>query len=497
MNLKSSFSWRAVSWVFILIFFGKITGFIRELYISYEFGASKSTDAYFVASNIPNLLFLSIIGSLLAFVIPKIEEIKSKGLSIDNFVNSFISIVLVLSLSLSLIGTICADFIIELIAPGFNEETKNYAVELSRILVWSFPFSSLCLILAYISSTFGKLFSQHLIPVTSNILVVLGIILFADKYGIKIVAIAGVLAILIQLIVQILLSRQYLEVKLNFDLLNKDNRHIIVLAIPFFLTNSLEQINSFVNTYIASEFIVGSVSHLNYAQKVQLTLNSTISLAIITVSYPLLSRFYYSFDKQEFYTILQRTLDVVVLSTSLITLILIVYGYEFINFIFLRGNFTQKDVEITSQIFIYYSLGILSISIREILLRIYLIRKDAKTPLIISAITIIINIFLSILLVEKFGIKSMAIANSVSILMNLIVMIYFLPEIKKLNFSEILKKTVIPVVCSGFIVLCFKNFFTATINPVLGAGLISIILFVFLLFFQNPLLLMIKAKLNG
>ena len=66
----------------ILLFWtltGKIIGFLRDIVLSYLFGASIVSDAFLVSLSIPTIIFSGIISALVTTYIPVLSKINSNN----------------------------------------------------------------------------------------------------------------------------------------------------------------------------------------------------------------------------------------------------------------------------------------------------------------------------------------------------------------------------------------------------------------------------------
>jgi putative peptidoglycan lipid II flippase len=72
--------------------------------------------------------------------------------------------------------------------------------------------------------------------------------------------------------------------------------------------------------------------------------------------------------------------------------------------------------ELTALAFLFYALGLVGHALVQILARAYYATKDAKTPLVLTIVSVVVNIALSILLAPSLGINGLALANSIATL---------------------------------------------------------------------------------
>jgi putative peptidoglycan lipid II flippase len=411
-------------YVLLLIVLGKILSFLRDIIISWYFGASYTSDAFFAANNVPSILLTAILSSFIVLLIPTYKKIQIQEgkLSADIFVTRIINIFLVASLFLSLLGFIFIKPLIIFVAPGFDAKTFALALVLGKILVLSFPFSSISIILATVSNANNKYFAPHVIPLFSSFFVIVGIISFAPRCGILAVAVSGVLAFVFQLAIQIGICRKhfvYYPKALFFD---KNIKNICVLTLPVFIGFSIDQINLLVNSIICSNLSEGSLSSLTYAQRLQTSLSGTVSVAVITVVYPLMSKLSSEKNTESLHLIILKSLKGITLVLLPVATYLAFHTTSVTRLVFFRGNFNEQALIRTSDVFAFYSLNILALSLREFILRIFYIANNTRYPLLAGIISIFINILLSMLLVNFMGVSGLSLANLIATSISLLVL---------------------------------------------------------------------------
>lgn len=449
-----------------LIVFGKVLSFLRDIVISSQFGSTYQTDAYFAANNIPSIIFTAVISSYIVLLIPTYKKIQicEGKIQANIFVSRIINLLVIFSLVLSLLGFIFIRKLIFLVAPGFDVKTTELAVVIGEILVLSFPLSSATLVLSTISNANNKYYAPHIIPLTSSLIVILGAILFSDKYGIIVIAVAGVLAFVVQLLVQILISRKHFEYTIKTKIFDKNVKKMTWLLLPIFLGYSVDQINLLVNSIISSGLTEGSLSSLNYAQRLQATINGTLSSALITVIYPFLSKMIAENKLKELTLLMAQSLrSVFIILVPLITY-LALYSKEFVSIVYYRGEFDELALNQTSSVFLFYAFNVLFISLREVLLRLYYVKNNTKIPFLTSALSLVINIGLSLVFVQYLEVAGLALANLIATLVSAFILFYLVSSKLSINLTInnlliFFQKLIIPLlVFIVYSVIIFKFF---------------------------------------
>jgi putative peptidoglycan lipid II flippase len=128
---------------------------------------------------------------------------------------------------------------------------------------------------------------------------------------------------------------------------------------------------------------------------------------------------------------------------------LVVLREPIIMLLFKRGEFDTETVRLTAQALLYYSTGLWAFSSVRIIIPVFYALNDTKTPVRIAVISLAANIVLSFLLMIPLKHGGLALANSLSSMLNATLLLRAL-GIKLGSLDEDrLKKSIIKIaVCS-------------------------------------------------
>jgi putative peptidoglycan lipid II flippase len=99
-----------------------------------------------------------------------------------------------------------------------------------------------------------------------------------------------------------------------------------------------------------------------------------------------------------------------------------------VRLLYQRGAFDESSVRITSQALLFYAVGIPAQAIMRIFRTAFFNLKDTWTPTKIALVRIAIKIILSWVLVRQFAHMGIALAESVSLVANALLLFCFLPK---------------------------------------------------------------------
>ena len=403
----------------------KVTGFIRDIILAQSFGASIITDAYLTALNIPVVLFDGISSSLGTTYIPMFFKIKEEegNNSVNKFTSNILNIVILLSIIFIIISLIFTPYIVKIFAIGFKGEEFKLTVKFSRILIFSMIFiATNGLISSYLVAN-GKFYISGLVTIPFNIFCIISIIV-GSLTNSKIMVIGTLIAYIAQLLFQIpfLLKTGYKH-NLKVNLKDENIKKILYLIVPVFLGSYVNQINAVVNRTLASTLEFGSITALNYANKLNIFAVGILVISISTVMYPILSKLASENNIVEFKRSLLRNIDIVVIVMLPIMIGIMILSTPIVKILFEQGSFNSHDTYLTSTALFYYSVGIVAVGIRDITSRAFYSLQDTKTPVKNAVIAVFINMICSIILVKVLGIGGLALSASISSILGALLLI--------------------------------------------------------------------------
>lgn len=412
--MRAKASIKIAFYVMVLIITSKILGFFREMTIANNFGAGMESDAFFVALMIPDLLFAAIAQAIGTTFIP--IYLRTDTNKRNNFMNNLLTIIGILTMFVTLITIYLAPYIVKFFAYGFSAEGYELTVKLSRILLL------IMLFLAFNFIAMAKLQSndRFLIPAAIGIpynLIATGyLLLVSNKYGIEGYAWIIVFANLFQsLYLMPSLFKIGWRYKYVFDWKDARVQMVLRLSFPVIIGTTVAQINVVIDRMLASSLAEGSISALHYASMVNLLSYGIIVVGITSVIYPKLSSYAVEMDFDKL-----KKLTLTGIEALIIILIPIVFGgiilaNPLISLLFEHGDFNETDRAMTSIAFIFYSLGLLGMGVRELLNRVYYSLQDTKTPMKNGVIALTINVVLNLILIRFLAHGGLALATSISI----------------------------------------------------------------------------------
>lgn len=415
-------------------FSSRLLGLIRETLLTAFFNRTV-TDAWTVAFRLPNI-FRRLLGegSLSVSFIPifidclhgQKDEVKAK-----NLVNSLYTLLLIILTSLTIIGILFPEvFLLPMLSESYIQMADKFdlTVKLARIM---FGFIFLMSSYAYfmgILNAFGKFTLAAMAPTLFNISMIIST-LIPDHYfsfsgeGLAWgVLVGGVLQA--GVLVPTLIQKGFFPV-ISFDFKNKEMLLVLKNMLPGLFGMGLLQISLIVNQNFASSLGEGVLTYIYLADRLLELPLSLVSVSLGTALLPTLSKYWAENNKvmmvstAEYY--LRLNLYIVLpAATGLYFL-----SEPIVEVLFKRGEFSAKDVLVTSEVLKIWALIMIPSSCVKILAPAYYAIKNTWFPAVVSLVALIIHILLAPQFMKLWGLRGLNISSLVSNSLNFILLLSF------------------------------------------------------------------------
>lgn len=407
---------RTAIYLMVATLIAKMLGFVRELALGNFYGTSMYSDAYLVAMNIPTVLFAAVAAALSTTFIPlycNIHEEEGSNMSQD-FMNNIVNVVLIICSVMSILGIIYAEELVKIFAVGFKGERFKLATDFTRILMPSIIFIAMSKIYTSYLNIKNQFILPGLVSIPYNLLLIISIIISIrlDSY---ILAYGGLIAAASQVIFQSnSVKKNGYMYKFKVDIKDKNIKKLVILTAPVFIGVAVNQVNTMIDRALASTLQVGTISALNYANKLTGFVMGIFIASITTIVYPILSKFISQKNTTEFNKTITMSINSIILLIIPMSIGAMILSEPIVKILFERGAFDSNATQMTSVALFFYSIGMIGTALRDILAKIFYALQDTRTPMINGAIAMLLNIVLNVFLVKVMGIAGLALATSLS-----------------------------------------------------------------------------------
>lgn len=409
----------------------KFLGFFREVLIAAKFGSGMETDAFFIALSVTVLLADFLRNAISTTFIPVISEVESKEGKRGkvNHTNNMINVILFVSFIAVILALLGTPLIVKLLAIGFEGEQFDLAVKLTRIGLPMILFSGIISVMTGYLQSEERFSATAIIGVPLNLSYILFLLFLSSFFGIKGLMVSAIVGVIGQLLIQIPEAKlSGFNYKFLFNIKDKYIKKVSYLSLPVLVGVVINDLNAIVDKTLASSLISGSISALNYANKLNQLILGVFIYAIITVAFPILSREANNDNIPDVKSTMGYGVNFILLITIPASVGLIVLAKPIVEIAFQRGEFDATATIMTSQALKFYSVGLVAMALRLLITKVYYSLQDTKTPMINGAISVVINIILNLILVQHMAHAGLALATSIATIIATILMFYGLKK---------------------------------------------------------------------
>lgn len=411
----------------------RVFGFVRDALIAAVLGIGPAADAFQAAFRFPNLfrrLFAE--GAFNTAFVPMFSgALETQGEEAARaLAGRILSWLVAAVLLVTVLAEIFMDPLMRVFVPGFLDDPEKFAltVFLSRIM---FPYlACMSLMAAYgaILNSLGKFFAAAFAPVLLNIvniavLVPLTIVTLENPadiaFWLGIAALAGGVAQLA--LVFFAIRRAGFLPAISWPRYADEVKRFWLLAVPAIAAGGIVQINVFVGTVIASQADAAIAIIANADRLYQLPLG-IIGIAIGTVLLPELSRHLSAGRESEARAGQSQALLLAMGLTLPAAVALAAMGVPIVRVLFERGAFDAAATLAVSEALAAFALGLPAFVLVRVLQPGFFSRKDTRTPTVIAALSLLVNVGVSLALFPSLEHIGIALATSISAWVNVLML---------------------------------------------------------------------------
>lgn len=398
----------------------RLLGLVREPVIAALFGASGTTDAFEVATRIPQLVHELVIGGAVSGVlIPLFSEMSSDERRLARTFSSLIASVGVALVGVAVVLVILAEPLVAAAAPGLPAETRAMAVVMTRITLPAVLFLGLSAVTAarlyardrYAAPSFG--------PASLNgTLIVLALALtpIVGPVGVAIGYLAGAGAHLLVQLPSLVRDRVGFAAPAWRN--NPDAARALRLYLPIAAGLVVAQALVIVDTNLASRTGEGSLAIMRFATRLQQFPLGLIGSAIALALLPVLARCAPAdarrlVDAAEFKSALVAASRSAFVLMVPVTVILTVLSVPVIRVVYERGAFDAAATDLTGLALLIYATQLPLTVLDQVFIAAFYATRNTLTPVLVGIVGGVVYLVTALALIEPFGVFGLVAANSV------------------------------------------------------------------------------------
>jgi putative peptidoglycan lipid II flippase len=386
---------------------GSLLGLVRDLLLARFYGADRGTDAFLVSWTVPETAAPLLIEDAMAFLMvpafslalsaratPRLPRpagrlrgertlvpVRASSRRQDpvrDLVAATLPPLALMLAALSAATALGAPLLVELLAPGLPD--RSLAVVCTRLTALTvLPFG----LTGYLSAglrAHHRFTGPGAVYIVYNTGILAVMVLLHGSLGVSAAA-AGVAlgSMLMTALLLPLFSRHCARLTRPRRGAARQALAINPMALlPVALFTLTRQAQVFVERFLASSLAPGTISHLNYAEKVA-QMAMTLGMMVCTVTFPLVARALAEGDTEAARRRVERDLELVGAVVLAGTSVLVACAPRIVELLFQRGAFTPADTAATAAVMRVYSLGLLGQAMVGTLVRPFFSVRPAVT----------------------------------------------------------------------------------------------------------------------
>ena len=393
----------------VALLFSNLANLASLILNATTFGTSPQMDAFLAANRVSETLFVLMAGGALGSAfIPTFTGLLTKGQRNDawKLASAIANLVLVILIIAAVLAAIFAQPLVHyILAPGFASQPGQEAltVNLLRLMLPSAVIFGISGLVMGILNSHQVFFVPALTPAMYRLGMIFGVLVLSPTMGIYGLAwgvvIGACLHLLLQLPSLLHLKGNYMP---TFGLKMADVRQVGLLMLPRVFGVAVVQLNFWVNTHLASQMSEGSVTGISWGLTMMLMPQAIIAQSVATAALPTLSA-QYTLDKLgDLRNSLATSLRGILLLAIPASLGLILLRQPITALMLQYGKFTAASTQLISWALLWYAAGLVGHCVVEIMARTFYAMHDTKTPVLVGAVAMGLNVVFSLLFIRLF-----------------------------------------------------------------------------------------------
>jgi putative peptidoglycan lipid II flippase len=393
----------------------RVLGLMREIVTAAFFGASGQLDAFNVAYTLANTARQLVAeGALSAAFVPVFSRaLETSRVRAFSLARQAMSVLIVASLGVTLLGMLAAPLLTFVMAPGFDAEAARLTTVLTRCM---FPFLFLISLAALAMGTLnslGSFFMPSLAPAFSNLVFIVSAPFFVRRFGVLGLAFSVLAGGFVHFASQWIWGRRLGAVLVpeRPDFSDPDLRGMMALFLPYAAGLSLNQVNPVISRMLGSFLEEGSISVLNYANRI---IQLPLGLFVIAVSQAVLPQLSRAKEPDGFIAVVGDALRFALFIVLPTACGLIFISDAFVHLIFVRGAFGEFAWRATSRALVLSALGLPGMACSTVVMRGLYALSMPRAAFITTLFSVSCTAILSFSLMFPMGYGGLALAPSIA-----------------------------------------------------------------------------------
>jgi putative peptidoglycan lipid II flippase len=393
----------------------KLISAAKEMVVAHQFGTGDALDAFLIAFLLPSFTIQVVAGAFRIALIPtyvQVREHEGQDAAQRLFSNAMVWSTASLAAVAALLA-LSASYVLPVVASGFGPEKLALTRSLFYLLLPVLVISGLATVWKAILNAGERFALVAVAPIMTPVAAVAVLLVMGTVWGIYALAIGtvGGFALEAGLLVWSLKRRKFRLVPRWYGM-DSATRKVINQCAPLIASYLLMSGAFFVDQSMAAMLGSGSVSVLNYGNKVVGLLLEVSTLALGTAILPHLSRMVAADDWSGVRHTLKSYTRLILLTTVPLTVILIYFSEPLIALLFQRGAFTAEDTHLVAQVQAAFLLGLPFYVLSTLMVQLMYSTHGNQMVMVSAVIGLLLNVLLNYVLMQYFGVVGIALSTT-------------------------------------------------------------------------------------
>ncbi len=404
------------------IFVSRLLGYVREMLLAHQYGASATTDAFYAAFQIPDLLNYFLAGGAMSIAfIPLYNKVLARDgeKAANGLAAAIFTTLAFLVITATALLWWKAEALTRLQFPKFDETTTALTVQLTRIVLPAQIFFITGGILQAILLARRNFTAAALAPLVYNGFIIAGGYFLHPYMGIggfALGTLAG--AILGPFLMPLLFMRGHISLDFGGMAFKKDLFAYLLLAAPLMLGQTLLTLDEWYGRWFGALLDPGTVAHISYARKLMLVPIAVIGQAMAQASLPILSKKWAEGKIDDLNDTLLKTLKTGLTLAILSAGAMLALATPLVTVVYRHGAFTGTDAVEVAALLMFFSLAIPGWILQQISLRAFYARGQTWQPMLLGTLISLAAIPLYLTLSQIHGAPGLAMAGALGMAFN-------------------------------------------------------------------------------
>ena len=206
--------------------------------------------------------------------------------------------------------------------------------------------------------------------------------------------------------------------RLLWPRLTPEVKRLGIIALPAAIGGGAYQINTLVQLYFLNQLESGSVSYMNYADRLNQLPLGIIGIALSTAILPTLSRFVGGGNREGADRVQSDAIELAMLLTLPAAVALAICGIPFVTMIFQGGRFDLADAATTGMVLTALVMGLPAYVLVKVLVPNFYARADTRTPVYAAVAALTVFVAFNLAFLARFGVVGVAAASAIGAWIN-------------------------------------------------------------------------------